>query len=379
MIPHVLIAPNAFKHALAANEAAQAIKIGLMQSNFSCTCECFPTADGGDGTAYLILNHFNGLSVDVETTDPLGRKITASFGLIDNGSTAVIEIANASGLRLLRDDELNPMQTTTLGTGKQIEAALDMGVKKIILGLGGSATIDGGCGLLYALGLRFFDVNDALLQPIPSQLTRLNRVDDSMVDQRIKNCDLVILCDVANELLGSNGAASTFGVQKGATEQNIIELEAFLTNFAIVTRKHTGKNIQMLPFGGAAGGVAAGLWGYLHANLVDGAAYFLELTEFDRSLKNAHIVITGEGSIDHQTLQGKGPLKVAMMAKQRSLPVIGVAGRVPLNAEPKFQPYFDVLFPINHQAMTISSALPLTRHNLVRTATLIGNLLAIRQ
>ena len=373
---HILIAPNAFKNSLDAGSVAAAINEGLKQSNLACTTTCFPVGDGGDGTGALIIQHFNGTIIKAEVQDPLGRKIATSFGLIDNGQTAVIEMADASGLRLLKANELDPLRANSSGTGELIKHALSKGVSKIILCIGGSATIDGGIGILQALGFRFLDKNKKDLST-PGSLSEADTIDLSGIDQRIMNCKLIILCDVENKLLGKEGAAAVFGPQKGALPDDIKKLEASLSNLKEVILQQTGKDISLIKHGGAAGGVAAGLSALLDAQLVNGIDYFLSLTGFDGELEKADLVITGEGSIDIQTLQGKGPFGVAKKAKDRGLRVIGLAGKIPLETPADLQKYFDVLLSVNHQAMELSEALPLTRINLIRTAKTIGDLLAL--
>ncbi len=374
---HILIAPNAFKNSATATEVAQALEQGLQNSRLDCTTECFPIADGGDGTAELIIKKCNGVWLDVEVNDPLGRPINAGFGLIDSGKTAVIEMANASGLRLLKADELAPMQTSSFGTGQMMKIALDKGVNKIILAMGGSATVDGGCGILNALGINFLDADSKVLKPIPQELQRMTTVDTSGLDNRIKTCEIIVVCDVDNKLLGENGAAAVFGPQKGAGPEQVKLLDDFLSNFANVTRNHTRINIAEIKYGGAAGGATAGINAYLNARLVNGIEYFLQLTGFDHSLQKADVVITGEGSIDNQTLQGKGPFGLAAMAKRYNLPVIGVAGKVPLNDDKELRKYFDVLFAIGNGPVDMSTAIRHTQANLVRIGTEIGQMLAI--
>ncbi|MFD0750194.1 glycerate kinase [Mucilaginibacter calamicampi] len=374
---HILIAPNAFKNSATATAATEAIQQGLQSSKLSCTTECFPIADGGDGTAELIVNKCNGVWVDAVVSDPLGRPITSAFGLIDDGKTAVIEMANASGLRLLKADELVPMHTSSYGTGQLMKIALDRGVNKIILAMGGSATVDGGCGILNALGINFLDAEGNTLTANPEGLQQMAAIDTSGLDSRIANCEIVVVCDVDNKLLGDNGAAAVFGPQKGATAEQVKLLDGFLANFSAVTLEHTGKNIAEIKYGGAAGGATAGVHAYLNARLVNGIEYFLQLTGFDKALQNADVVITGEGSIDTQTLQGKGPFGVAAMAKQYGLPVIGIAGMVPLNGDPDLRKYFDVLLAIGNGPADMPNAIKNTHANLVRMGTEIGTMLAI--
>ena len=375
---HILIAPNAFKNSLTATEAAAAIAQGLHQSKLDCTTECFPIADGGDGTGSLIMEKCNGILVDVKVNDPLGRKIFAGYGLIDDGKTAIIEMSNASGLRLLKADELNPMQTSSHGTGEMIKHALDKGVSKIILAMGGSATVDGGCGILNALGIQFLNANSELLPATPASLADMAVIDTSQLDTRILDCEIVVICDVDNRLLGQQGTATVFGPQKGATHLNVDQLEAFLARFNEITLQQTGKDMSKLKYGGAAGGSTAGIHAWLNAKLVNGIAYFLELTGFHQSLQNANLVITGEGSIDEQTLQGKGPFGVANLAKQQNIPVIGVAGKVPVEENAELNKYFDVLFAIGNEPTDLATAMKQTKENLVRTGLQIGNMLCLK-
>jgi glycerate kinase len=373
---NILISPNAFKHSLNAGEAALAIREGLMQSKLEGTFECFPVGDGGDGTGSLIVSRCNGIEISAVAHDPLKRKIPASFGLIDAGKTAVIEMATASGLHRLQKNELNPMQATSIGTGELIINAMDKGVRKIIIGMGGSATVDGGMGILQALGLRFLNADGKDI-PTPGDLTSLVSIDPLGLDTRIKECEVMVLCDVDNRLLGKQGAAAVFGPQKGASDSKVPILDAALSRFSEVILHQTGKNISALKYGGTAGGAAAGLWGLLNAKLVNGINYFLQLTGFDLALDKCDLVITGEGSIDGQTAKGKGPFGVACRAKLKGLPVIGIAGKVPLKPNTSLQQYFDALIPIGHQPLDMPAALAFTKNNLIRTSREIGNLLAL--
>jgi len=376
---HILIAPNAFKNSLDAKDVASAISDGLMKSNLDCTCECFPVGDGGDGTGDLIITKYGGILITSEIHDPLGRKTPATFGLIDSGKTAIIEMANASGLRLLKPSELNPLYSTSFGTGEQISLALDEGATKIILGMGGSATVDGGTGILQALGIRFLNAAGENLSNLPESLAQLSYVDISGLDQRIFDCEVIVLCDVDNFLLGEHGSAAVFGPQKGASRESVIKLDASLKLLSEVTLRQTGKDISSIKYGGTAGGAAAGLYAFLNAKLVNGIDYYLQLTYFDKALEQADLVITGEGSIDKQTLQGKGPFGVAHKAKLKGIPVIGLAGRVPLVKDMNLQEYFDVLMPIGDGSFDKKTAFSFTSDNLIRTSREIGNLLSLIQ
>jgi glycerate kinase len=375
---HILIAPNAFKNSLGAIRVAEAIKRGLLESRLKCTCECFPVGDGGDGTATLLVQKSNGAIVPAETHDPLGRKIRTGFGLIDKGSTAVIEMADTSGLRLLRREEYDPLHTHTFGTGELITRALDHRVSKIIMGVGGSATVDGATGMLRALGIRFRDATGKILSNLPEELAALESIDLSGLDHRISDCTLTILCDVENTLLGEQGAAKVFGPQKGATGSVIEKLESGLTKLRDVTLRQTGRDLATIERGGAAGGAAAGLKGFLNAMLVDGIGYFLDTTGFEDALQSADLVITGEGHMDEQTLQGKGPFGVALRAKRKDIPVIGLAGGVSSAADGPLQKYFSELLVISSTSVEPVEALANTAQDLQRTARELGNRLALK-
>ena len=266
-------------------------------------------------------------------------------------------MADVSGLKLLQQKELDPLHATSFGCGELIRAALDKGAKKIILGVGGSATIDGGCGALQAMGVRFLDRSKNELRGLPESLTNLDTIDISGIDKRIFDTELIILCDVDNFLLGEKGAASVFGPQKGASEQDVIQLENALTRLRDISFLQTGSDMNKLRHGGAAGGISAGLNIYLHARLVQGIEYFLDMTGFDKALENTDLLITGEGRIDLQTLEGKAPYGVARRAKKKNIIVIGLAGQVPLTANTELDQYFDVLMSINQPYEDLETAM----------------------
>jgi glycerate 2-kinase len=374
---HILIAPNAFKNSLSATCVADAILEGISQSKLQFDGECFPIGDGGDGTGDLIIKKLKGAIVTAEVHDPLGRIIKSSFGLIEGGKTAVIEMADASGLRLLTNNELDPLHATTYGTGELMKRALDKGVKRIIIGMGGSATVDAGSGIVNALGIRFLNSDGKDISGPPRDLISVDTIDISGLDQRILDCEVIVLCDVDNKLLGSHGAAAVFGPQKGATSKDVEQLEKALEKIAKVTLQQTGKDMSAIQYGGTAGGAAAGLFAFLNAKLVNGIDHFLQLTDFEAALQRSDLLITGEGSIDEQTLNGKGPFGVAHKAKLKGIPVIGLAGKVPLDKSVRLQQYFDMLLSIGHEPCELTSALQYTRNNLVRTSQEIGNLLAL--
>ena len=373
---HILVAPNAFKNSLDAKTAATAISDGLLKSKLSCSTTLFPVADGGDGTADLLIDHLEGEHILTTVHDPLGKKINASFGWSEKHATAIIELATASGLRLIKPGDYDPLRTSTLGTGELIREALNKKPAKIILCIGGSATVDGGAGILGALGVKFLDKNKNDLKELPISLSSMDAVDLTHIDKRILQTEIVVLCDVENPLLGINGAAKIFGPQKGASEKDVEILEARLVNFSKVVMNATGKDISKIKHGGAAGGVAAGLDALLNAQLKNGIDHFLELTGFNKELKRADLVITGEGSIDLQTLQGKAPFGVARNAKELGLPVIALAGIVPSVIHESLKKYFDQLISINEQFINIDEAIKNTYQNLEKTAMAFGDQLS---
>jgi glycerate kinase len=371
---HVLIAPNAFKHSLTAAEAARAIQRGLSPT---FTTECFPVGDGGDGTGDLLIERLGGQRITTQARDPFGRPISTYWGLAGNSHTAIIEMANASGLRLLDSNELDPLKASSIGTGDLILAALDRNVRRIVLGMGGSATVDGGTGILQALGVKFLNANGQVLTDLPGSLTDLAAIDTSTLDLRLAGVELMVLCDVDNPLTGPQGAAAVFGPQKGASEQDVRRLDACLGQLARVIHSQTGKALSTLPRAGTAGGAAGGLYGVLGARLVSGIDYFLEITGFEAALDRCDCVITGEGSIDEQTLQGKAPHGVATRAKKKGRPVIVLAGKVPLHEIPELKEYFDVLMPISHAPVDLPTALRNTSSDLQRTAAQLGKMLTL--
>ena len=373
---HILIAPNAFKNSLDAAKVAEAISNGLHKSKLQCTTSCFPVADGGDGTAGLLIDYLKGKWIHSTVHDPLMREISASFGWIEKDKTAIIELAAASGLRLLQPAEFSPLRATTVGTGELILKALEKRASTIILCVGGSATVDGGTGILKTLGIKFYDADRNELNDLPAALSLLAEIDITSCDKRINATRIIILCDVENPLLGPNGAATIFAPQKGASEKEVQLLENMLTRFNDIVLSTMGKNMFAIKHGGAAGGVAAGLHAFFNAELVNGIDYFLQATGFEKELAKANMVITGEGSIDLQTLHGKGPFGVAKKAKEFLLPVIGMAGRVPALVDESLQQYFDQLISINDNEADLQTAIKNTFTNLEKAAEHFGDRLS---
>jgi glycerate kinase len=374
---HIVIAPNAFKGSLSAGQVAQHIAAGLKKSKLTCSLKLIPIADGGDGTAHLISKKLSATSVKLFVHDPLGKRIPSAFGWENKSKTAIIELADASGIRLLTKENLNPLKANTRGAGELIKAALDKGAKKIIIGVGGSATVDGASGLLNELGVIFLDNSGKKITEFPRGLLALNRVDTSDIEARLKECEIIVLCDVTNKLLGKNGAAAVFGPQKGADKKAVPLLEKCLHQMNKIVQKDVGATMDAYQHGGSAGGVAAGLAAFFNAKLVSGISYFLDVVQFERDLKNADLVITAEGKVDNQTLEGKGPFGVAQKALQHAIPVVILAGAVPVSFNKELHQFFDAIFPISNEPARLDEAISNTASNLERTAFEIGNLLAL--
>lgn len=375
----ILIAPNSFKNSLDAEDVALAIREGLEESSLKVNCELFPVADGGDGTASLLMQHLHARPVEVMVQGPKAEQVKALYGWLPSTATAIIELAAASGLRLLSVAERDPLHCSSNGTGELMAHALNMGATSILLCIGGSATVDGGSGILQALGFRFLDKNDNELLFMPERLQKVSSIDISNAHARLRECSIIILCDVNNRLLGEQGAARVFGPQKGADKEGVEKLEAALQQFRDVVLKQTGKDMAAWEHGGAAGGTAAGLAALLNAELKNGTDEFLEMTNFNKALQETDLVITGEGSLDEQTLHGKAPYGVAVRARALNIPVIGLAGRVPLQKDPVMETYFDAILPIGNEPAELELAFRDTKFNLIRTANQLGNLLALQK
>lgn len=322
----ILIAPGAFKGSLTAAAAARAIERGLRRAGLD-QLHLLPIADGGDGTLDAFVAA-GAVPVPVRAADPLGREREAAYGVLDTGGvkTAVIEMAQASGLALLRRDELNPMCASTYGTGQLMRAALENGARRMIVGMGGSATVDGGAGCLQALGVRLLDENGLDIPAGGGGLASLHTIDVSGLDPRWREVEVIIASDVQNPAVGERGAAAVFGPQKGATPEQIRILDANLLHFLTLIQAQLGIDVRETPGGGAAGAFSAGLMAFLNGRIESGVDLILDLLRFDELLEEAALVITGEGRMDAQTVDGKGPIGVARRARERGVPTVALVG-----------------------------------------------------
>ena len=371
----ILIAPNAFKNSLDAVAAAEAICRGLEKSRLDCECMQQPIADGGDGMLTVMLSQEGGEMRKAKVHDPLGRPVEAEYGLLKGRKTAVIEMAEASGIRLLKTDELNPMKTSTFGTGQLIGAALDAGAEEIVIGIGGSATVDLGLGMAQALGVQFLDENGNPVSWGGEGLTQLRKIDMRGLDERICETRIIITCDVTNTLLE---APSVFGPQKGADEAMVKLLEEQFERVGKLMETSLNNEVIHVRHGGAAGGLGAALHAFLSAELLDGTDYLLSRTGFHDTLAEATIVITAEGALDMQTQSGKGPFYVANAARKQGKGVFMLAGNIPRDYDPDKYDVYDVVLPIGPRPEALEEAMKNTAENLERTALQIGNMLVLK-
>jgi glycerate kinase len=329
----IIIAPDKFKGSLTAEEVVIAITEGIRSFNPEIEVIQFPLADGGDGTAFILTNHFKGKFIPIKVHDPLFKIIEAVYGYAERIKTAFIEMSAASGLRLVPKEKQNPLYTTTLGTGEMIRDAISRGAERIILGIGGSATNDAGIGMASAIGYIFLDPAGIELKPVGENLEVIYSIKDSNLLFNPSEIDVHIACDVDNPLYGRRGAAYIYGPQKGAEPDTIRKLDKGLRNFAKIVRKKYGKDISRLPGAGAAGGLGAGAVVFLNAHLRSGIELVMDITGFEEELKTADLILTGEGKIDKQTFQGKVIDGVARLAGKYNIPILAVCGEMELKAQ----------------------------------------------
>jgi glycerate kinase len=353
----IVLAPDSFKGSLSARDAAEALAKGFRRVFPNAEYALIPMADGGEGTVEALVDATNGKHVPVTVTGPTGRPVRAAFGLLGDGETAAIEMASASGLPLLSIGERNPLTTTTFGTGELIRAALDAGAKRLIVGIGGSATNDGGAGVAEALGARFLDRNGNALPRGGGSLGELFRIDLTGFDRRVRDVTVLVACDVDNPLTGARGASAVFGPQKGATPAMVRTLDHNLAHYADVLKRDLGKDVERVPGAGAAGGLGAGLLAFMNAELRRGVDIVLDTVRFDDHLDGAAFVVTGEGELNRTTAYGKTPMGVAQAAKRRGLPVFAVAGTIAADATGLHSVGIDAMFPIVAGPVTLESAI----------------------
>ena len=323
----ILVACDKYKGNMTAAQVCNTIKQAIIDIDSSARVIVSPMADGGEGTTDTLVESMGGRFVELPVTGPTGKEINARFGILP-GNTAIMEMASASGLWLVPDNEKNPMETTTYGTGQMISKAMEHGCKKIIIGIGGSATNDAGMGMAQALGIKFYDKENNLLGKGGKFLSSIESIDLSGLEPKVKETLFYVACDVTNPLHGHSGAAYVYGPQKGADPEMVKKLDRGLINFAKAVKKTTGKDIDKISGAGAAGGLGAGLVAFLDAKLKSGTDIIIEATSLDKKIRDCVLVITGEGAMDNQTFYGKSSYGVAKLAKKYGIPVITLNGSV---------------------------------------------------
>lgn len=371
-----VLAPDSFKESMTALEACQAMQSGLQRVFPDANFILSPMADGGEGTVDTIMNAQQGQKINVEVMGPLpSQRISTYFGLINQGKTAIIEMAKANGIHLLSPEHRTPLLTSTYGTGEMIRLALDHGVSQIILGLGGSVTNDAGMGMATALGAQFLDQNEKIVNLGGGYLDQIQSINLDQLDPRLRNVDIIIASDVNNTLLGPEGATRVFGPQKGATAEIVEQLELKLTHFANLIEKELSINIKNIAGGGAAGGLAAGLFAFTQAKIQSGVKTVIDNTNLEQAIQQADYIFTGEGGIDFQTKFGKTPIGVAHLAKKYNKPVIVCAGYLGDGIETLYQEGITSIFGILDQTNDLETTLKNGSKNLSRSCENIARLI----
>ena len=370
-----VVAPDSFKESMTAKEVCDAMEKGIKKADSAAEVIKVPMADGGEGTVDSLVDATNGQRVIVEVTGPLGNKINAYYGILGNGTTAVIEMAKASGLEIVEKKKRNPMITTTFGTGELIRDALDHNVKEIIIGLGGSSTNDGGSGMAQALGAKLLDQNNNQISFGGGNLDKLDKIDISNLDSRLQDVKIILASDVTNPLIGKDGASRVFGPQKGATPEMVEKLENNLQHYAKIIKRDLNKDVASVSGAGAAGGLGAGLMAFTTCKMRQGVDIAIEVTKLEEKVKSADYVFTGEGGTDFQTKFGKTPYGVAKLGKKYHKPVISLAGYLGEGIDSLYSEGFTAIFGIIPGACDLSTALKNGPSNVARTTENIVRLL----
>ncbi len=353
----IVIAPDSFKGCLTALEVCEAAAEAIGRIGPEIEIVSVPMADGGEGTVQSLVDATGGRLVTRRVTGPLGEPVEATFGLLGDGETAVIEMAAASGLPLVPEDRRDPTVTTTFGTGELIAAALDAGRRKLIVGIGGSATTDGGAGMAQALGVRLLAEDGAQIGYGGAELARLATIEMAAADPRLREAEIRVACDVDNPLCGERGAAHVYGPQKGASPADVELLDRNLQHFADVVQRDLGLDVRDVPGAGAAGGLGAGLVAFCGATLEPGVEIVIDAVRLPEKMRGADLCLTGEGAIDGQTAFGKTPAGVTAVAEREGVPVIAIGGGVALDAVSLHERGFDALACILNRPMTLEQAM----------------------
>lgn len=353
----IVIAIDSFKGSISSKEAAIAVERGILNySKDKILIEKVIVADGGEGTVEAIIENTKGKYEYVEVSDLFGKKRQAKIGILKE-EIAVLEMAEAAGINLIKLEELDPYKTTTYGVGEMIRAVLDMGIKKIYIGLGGSATNDGGAGMLNALGVKFYDKHKNEFFPTPEKLRNLESIDYSELDKRLKDVDIHILSDVNNILCGINGASYIYGAQKGATKKDVVVLDEILKKYSEILDEKLGVKFADEPGSGAAGGIGYALLSLCNGVFKQGVDEILKMIEFEKIISDADLIITGEGRIDNQSINGKAPIGIAKISKKYEKSVIAVVGSSSKELDLIYQNGIDLVLDIINEPMNLDDAI----------------------
>jgi glycerate kinase len=367
---------DSFKGSLSSVSAGNSVKRGILKVYPNAEVIVMPLADGGEGTVDALVEGLNGVYRSVTVLDPLLRHITAKYGIV-NRDTAVIEMSSASGITLISDVERNPLNTTTFGVGQMIKDAVNYGCRKFIIGIGGSATNDGGLGMLTALGYKFYDKDGFNVGVDGKSLEKISSIDTTDAMPELKDCEFMVACDVENPLCGENGCSAIYGPQKGATPEIVKMMDGWLDNFADLTQKTINQDYKNFAGAGAAGGLGFALKSYLGANLQSGITLILNSINAEEQIKNADYVVTGEGRLDGQSAMGKAPVGVAKLAKKHGKKVIAFSGCIGDGAEKVNQSGIDAYFPILQKVVSLETAMneKIAKTNLEKTAEQVFRLI----
>lgn len=375
----IVIAPDSYKESLSALEVACAIEAGFREIYPDAEYVKIPVADGGEGTVEAMVAATQGRVIPVKVTGPLGEPVAGFYGVSGDEQCAFIEMAAASGLELLSPAQRNPLKTTSWGTGELIRHALDLGVRRIIIGLGGSATNDGGAGMVQALGAKLLTDEHQQIGQGGAELAALMKIDISELDSRLADCQIDVACDVTNPLTGEEGASAVFGPQKGATPEMVTNLDHALAHYAACIKQDLGIDVLSLEGGGAAGGMGAALFAFCGAKLRPGIDIVTEALHLDTLVADANLVITGEGRMDSQTIHGKVPVGVARVAKRYHIPVIGIAGSLTADVGVVHQHGIDAVFSVLYRVCSLDDALAHAGENVRMAARNIAAVMRLGQ
>ncbi len=353
----ITIAVDSFKGSASSDEAAECIEKGIRKfSKINPEIVKIPIADGGEGTVDAVVKATNGVLEYLEVPGPLGEPVNAKFGFIHD-NTAILEMAEASGINLITAAKKNPFKTNTYGVGEILKHILDKGIRKIFIGVGGSATNDGGAGMLHSLGVRFYDKEGKVLGYCPEELKRLSKIDISGLDKRILESKITVLSDVSNPLCGEKGASHVYGPQKGAGPEDVKILDKILKNYGEIIDKELGNSFMEKPGTGAAGGLGYALLSICRAEFSVGINEIVKLIGLEKEIKESDLVITGEGRIDNQSVHGKAPIGIAKIAKKYNLPVIAIVGSSALELEDIYENGIDLVMDIINEPMELEKAM----------------------